>query len=124
MAAVHPIVSIGLDLPLLFDRAAILRSSGYAVVTLSPDTPSLEVLLRRQPPLVLICHTVRGKKLENVLRKTAKAGVNVLELPSGRVDSLQLVTQVEARLAAAPAARGARPRLVSRTPRRRRAAAK
>ena len=116
MAAIHPIVSVGLDLPLLFTRAAVLRSAGYnSVVTISPDTPSLEVLLRRQPPLVLICHTVRGAKLADVLRKADASKAPVLVLDRACLDPEQLIALVSSAIAssapAPPGSRGTGPRL-------------
>jgi DNA-binding response OmpR family regulator len=115
VAAIHPIVSVGLDLPLLFTRAAVLRSAGYSVVTISPDTPSLEVLLRRQPPLVLICHTVKGGKLADVLRKANASKAPVLVLDRAGLDPEQLIALVSSAIAssapAPPGSRGTGPRL-------------
>jgi hypothetical protein len=101
MATANPIISVGRDLPLLHTRAAVLRGGGYSVVTVSPDTPSLDILLRRQPPLVLVCHTVRGARLDSVLEKAERAGAPVLKLARGGVIPTQLIATVTATVASA-----------------------
>lgn len=94
MAAVHPILSVGIDLPLLMTRAALLQRAGYAVVTASPDTPSLEMLLRKRPAMVLICHTIKGEKLLHLMNKAAAARIPSLVVEKGVLNPELLVQQV------------------------------
>ena len=114
MATVHPIVSIGFDLPLLQTRAALLEAAGYRVVTVSPDTPSLDTLLRRQPPIVLICHTVKERKLAEIKRLAEAAQAPVLVLERG-VNPEHLIAKVAAAIDCSipppPGTRGSGPRL-------------
>jgi hypothetical protein len=96
VAAVHPILSIGLDLPLLLTRAALLQRAGYSVITASPDTPSLDMLLRKRPAMVLICHTIKGEKLLELMNKSAVAGIPALVVERGPMDPEHLLAQVVA----------------------------